>query len=217
MKRDSAYRFIKSKIMEGAWDPDTAINVNEIADELGMSRTPIHKALTQLEQEGFLTIIPQVGVFVKLPDREEVLERVNVCANLDALMAEQAAFNLSDEDLDYLESILIKMDDLSLSAEEYSTLNVEFHTTIYKASGYTFTINLARQLWDYLNYVGTPELLFMEDRRKRSQSEHWLIYYALKDQDSRLAKRLVELHMRRVAEVVSVKFNMMNTNHQVLS
>lgn len=200
--------------MEGKWNPDTAINVNEIADELGMSRTPIHKALTQLGQEGFLTIIPQVGVFVKLPDRNEVLERVTVCANLDALMAEQAAKTLTEEDLDYLESTLVRMDDLSLSSEEYATLNIEFHSTIYNASGFTYTLNLTRQLWDYLNYVGTPELLFIEDRRKRSQSEHWLIYYALKDRDSRLVKRLVELHMRRVSEVIDAKYHMMKSNQQ---
>ena len=73
-----------------------------------MSRTPVHKALVKLEQEGFLTIIPQVGVFVKSPDHEEVLERLLVCANLDALMTEQAAFNLNEEEFSYLEEHLDK-------------------------------------------------------------------------------------------------------------
>ena len=92
MKREKAYRYIKGLIIEGKWDVEMAINVNEIADELKMSRTPIHKALTQLEQEGFLTIIPQVGVFVKRPEHTEIFERLLVCANLDALLTEQAQF-----------------------------------------------------------------------------------------------------------------------------
>lgn len=192
--------------MEEKWSTDTAINVNEIAVELNMSRTPIHKALSQLEQEGFLNIIPQVGVFVKKPDRKDVLERINICATLDALLAEQAAYNLKDEDFVYMEATLRKMDDPIISADDYSDLNIEFHKTIYDASGYSYTLNLTRQLWDYLTYVGSPDLLFIEGRRKRSQAEHWLIYFALKDRDHSLVKKLVEIHMRRVAEVINLKF-----------
>ena len=98
MKIDKAYRYIKRLIIEGIWEPETSINVNEITEKLNMSRTPVHKALSKLEQEGFLTIIPQVGVFVKRPDPEEVLERLLVCANLDALMTEQAALYLNEEE-----------------------------------------------------------------------------------------------------------------------
>ncbi|WP_342430704.1 GntR family transcriptional regulator [Neobacillus sp. FSL H8-0543] len=206
MKKEKAYRYIKNQIMEEKWSTDTAINVNEIAVELNMSRTPIHKALSQLEQEGFLNIIPQVGVFVKKPDRKDVLERINICATLDALLAEQAAYNLKDEDFVYMEATLRKMDDPIISADDYSDLNIEFHKTIYDASGYSYTLNLTRQLWDYLTYVGSPDLLFIEGRRKRSQAEHWLIYFALKDRDHSLVKKLVEIHMRRVAEVINLKF-----------
>ena len=70
MKIDKAYRYIKRQIIDGIWEPETAINVNEITEKLNMSRTPVHKALSKLEQEGFLSIIPQVGVFVKRPDQK---------------------------------------------------------------------------------------------------------------------------------------------------
>ncbi|MDQ0257108.1 DNA-binding GntR family transcriptional regulator [Evansella vedderi] len=202
MKKDEAYRYIKNLIIQGKWHPEKSINVTELGDYLNMSRTPIHRALSQLAEEGYLDIIPQVGVFVKRPDPKEVLERVYVCANLDALMTEEAARLMNKEDLAYLEKLLQTMDNPHLSPEDYAALNIKFHKTIYHASGYSYTIKLAKQLWDYLNYLGTPELLFISDRRKRSQVEHWLIYYALKDKNSKLAKELVELHMRRVADVI---------------
>ncbi|WP_227937789.1 GntR family transcriptional regulator [Alkalihalobacillus deserti] len=207
MKKDDAYRFIKNLIIEGYWDPEKSINVNDLAELLNMSRTPVQKALTQLEQVGFLTIIPQVGVFVRKPERKEVLERVFVCASLDALMAEQAASTLKDEDYIYLEATLREMDDPNLSNEEYSILNVAFHQTIYEASGFSFTINTAKELWEYLYFVGSLEALFKTKRRKRSQAEHWLIFFALKDRDGKLAKELIELHLRRVAEVIDQKFS----------
>ncbi|MEH7083223.1 GntR family transcriptional regulator [Neobacillus drentensis] len=217
MKIEKAYRYIKRQIIEGSWEPETVINVNEISEKLAISRTPIHKALSKLEQEGFVSIIPQVGVFVKRPDPYEVLERLLVCANLDALMTEQAALNLKDEDFTYLKSTLEKMDNLDLSPDDYSKLNIDFHRTIYEASKLTYTFNLATQLWDYLNFVGNPDDLFTKDRRKQSQSEHWMIYFYLKEKDSRMAKGLMEKHMRRVAKLVGEEYQDIDLNQRVFN
>jgi DNA-binding GntR family transcriptional regulator len=217
MKIDKAYRYIKRQIIEGIWEPETAINVNDITGTLNMSRTPVHKALSKLEQEGFLSIIPQVGVFVKRPDPEEVLERLLVCANLDALMTEQAALNLTEDQFCLLEETLIKMDRLELSADEYASLNIDFHRIIYQASKLTYTFNLAKQLWDYLNFVGNPEELFTDERRKQSQIEHWIIFYSLRERDSKMAKRLMEKHMRRVAKLVGEKYQDIDLNKHVFN
>ncbi|MDF2791796.1 MAG: GntR family transcriptional regulator [Neobacillus sp.] len=217
MKIDKAYRYIKRQIIEGIWEPETAINVNDITETLNMSRTPVHKALSKLEQEGFLSIIPQVGVFVKRPDPEEVLERLLVCANLDALMTEQAALNLTEDEFCFLKETLIKMDQLELSADEYASLNIEFHRTIYQASKLTYTLNLAKQLWDYLNFVGNPEELFTDERRKQSQIEHWIIFYSLQEKDSKMAKRLMEKHMRRVAKLVGEKYQDIDLSRHVFN
>src|SRR3954470_1804132 len=106
MKKEKAYAYIKRLILDGKWDLKEPINVNEITEHLKMSRTPIHKALSQLEQEGFLTIIPQVGVFVRKPKKSEVMERILVCSNLDTLLTEQAVPKISEETIDYLEDLL---------------------------------------------------------------------------------------------------------------
>ncbi|WP_223588414.1 GntR family transcriptional regulator [Neobacillus bataviensis] len=217
MKIDKAYRYIKRQIIEGVWEPETAINVNEITEKLNISRTPVHKALSKLEQEGFLSIIPQVGVYVKRPDPAEVIERLLVCANLDALMTEQAALSLTNEEFAYMETILTKMDNPDLSTDDYSSLNIDFHRTIYEASKLTYTLNLAKQLWDYLNFVGNPEELFTPERRKQSQSEHWMIYYYLKEKDSKMSKSLMEKHMRRVAQLVGEKYQNVDLKHRVFN
>lgn len=217
MKIDQAYRYIKRQIIDGIWIPDTAINVNEVSEHLNMSRTPIHKALTKLAEEGFLSIIPQVGVFVKRPEMEEVMERLLVCANLDALMTEHAIKNLTDDELSQMYSILTKMDNLEISEEEYSLLNIEFHRIIYQAAKLPYTFTLANQLWDYLNYVGNPSMLFSSERRKQSQAEHWMIYFSLKERDAKLAKKLMEKHLTRIAESVSEKYQNMGIAQEVVN
>lgn len=217
MKIDQAYRYIKRQIIDGIWIPDTAINVNEVSEHLNMSRTPIHKALTKLAEEGFLSIIPQVGVFVKRPEMEEVMERLLVCANLDALMTEHAIKNLTDDELSQMYSILTKMDNLEISEEEYSLLNIEFHRIIYLAAKLPYTFTLANQLWDYLNYVGNPSMLFSSERRKQSQAEHWMIYFSLKERDAKLAKKLMEKHLTRIAESVSEKYQNIGIAQEVVN
>lgn len=206
MKINQAYRYIKRQIFEGVWEPETAINVNELSATLNISRTPIHKALSKLEQEGFITIIPQVGVYVKKPDPEEIIQRLLVCANLDSLMTEYSVYNLKEVEFAAMEKILKEMDRLDTSNDEYARLNIEFHKTIYEASKLQHTLTLTKQLWDYLNYVGNPDNLFSSKRRKRSQTEHWMIYYHLKEKDGKAAKELMERHMRRVAETVNEQY-----------
>jgi GntR family transcriptional regulator, rspAB operon transcriptional repressor len=207
MKKEKAYVYIKRLILDGKWDLEETINVNEITEHLQMSRTPIHKALTQLEQEGFLTIIPQVGIFVRKPNKSDIIERILVCSNLDALLTEHAVPKINDEKISYLEELLKKMDRPELSSEEYSTFNVEFHSVIYAASELTYTIELTRQIWDYLNYVGNPDDFFSREKRERSQREHWMIYQTIIDRDSQLAKVLIGNHVRRVSVSIEEKFH----------
>jgi GntR family transcriptional regulator, rspAB operon transcriptional repressor len=206
LKKAKAYAYIKRLIMDGKWDLEESINVNEITEHLQMSRTPIHKALSQLEQEGFLNIIPQVGVFVRKPNKSDIMERILVCSNLDALLTEQAVPKISEGTIDYLEELLKKMDIPELTTEEYSTFNVEFHSVIYAASELTYTIELTKQIWDYLQYIGNPNDFFSQEKRERSQREHWMIYQSIKDRDCHLAKVLMGNHLRRISVSIEEKF-----------
>ncbi len=104
-----------------------------------------------------------------------------------------------------------------MTSDEYSSLNIEFHRVIYEASKLTYTFNLATQLWDYLNFVGNPEDIFNVKRRKQSQTEHWMIYFTLKEKDHKMAKRLMEKHMRRVADIIGQKYQTINFNHFVMN
>ena len=97
-------------------------------------------------------------------------------ATLDALLTEQAVPKMNEEKIIYLEELLKKMDRPELSSDEYSALNVEFHSVIYAASELEYTIEFTKQIWDYLNYIGSPDDLFSKEKRERSQREHWMIY-----------------------------------------
>ncbi|WP_171038064.1 GntR family transcriptional regulator [Aquibacillus sediminis] len=205
MKIEAAYKYIKENILQGDWSREEAINVNNITKTLNISRTPVNKALRRLEQEGYITIVPQVGVFVKQPDPQEVYEKMLICATIDALMTSHAALTISEEKLAYLEELLYQMEDETLPYDQYAELNIEFHTVILHASGLKYMLEITKEYWDYLNYVSSPHDLFAGEARKRSHIEHWMIYNSLVERDSAMARSVMEKHMERVAKHVKKK------------
>lgn len=206
LKKDLAYEFIKNKILQGDFQPNSAIDVKKITETLNISRTPVNKALRQLEDEGYLEIVPQVGVFVKQQDFQEVYEKMLLCAQIDALLTEHAAQKIGDKELYQLKEILNKMENPEITPDKYDELNVNFHRIIVWASGLSYIITHAKKLWDYLTYISNRYELFSGTSRKQSLTEHWMIYFALKEGNSQLAKNLMEKHMKRPIKLLKERF-----------
>ena len=62
--REQVYEYIRDQMMTGHILPNTTLNLNQISDHLGISKTPLRDALIRLEVEGFVTIMPRRGVVV---------------------------------------------------------------------------------------------------------------------------------------------------------
>ncbi len=199
LKRDEAYLYIKQRIIDRTWDVGTPININEICSIMGMSRTPVQEAMTRLEQEGFVSITPQVGAFVRRPTALEVFERFLTRAALEAVTAEWAAQKASSKQLYMLEGILKQMEQPGLPPHDYADLNREFHRIIHQAAGFKYVQSVVEQHWDYLEYTAGTNQLFNEEQKERSLAEHKIIFYSLKEGNAVLAKHLMESHMTRVA------------------
>ncbi|MDN7247066.1 GntR family transcriptional regulator [Planococcus sp. 1R117A] len=210
MKEEQAYKNIKNMIVQGRFTMQESISINELAAQMNMSRTPVHKALAQLEREGYITITPQVGVFVRRPDQKEIFDRLQLCVAIDVFLAEQAARSVSEFQLEELKEVLERMENPSLAADKYEALNVQFHTVICKAANNDFAFRSNKINWDYLNYVNISEELFQGGNREQSQAEHRMIYYALKDRDTKLTELLVRKHLMRVAQFITEKYKQVN-------
>lgn len=202
MKKDKAYVFIKKRILNRTWDVGSTINVNEVCTVLDMSRTPVQEAISRLEREGFLSIIPQVGAFVRRPTPKELFERLLLRSALEALTAEWAAQKVDKIQLDILDSILRKMENPDISMDHYASLNKDFHRTIHEVSGLTYVQDLVEKDWNFFEYAAATESLFQDDRMQRSYLEHRMIFFSLEDRNGSLAKQLMEQHIVRAANII---------------
>ncbi|WP_298830740.1 GntR family transcriptional regulator [uncultured Planococcus sp.] len=210
MKEEQAYKQIKKMIIEGKFSVKEAISINRLAEQLVMSRTPIHRALSRLEREGYITITPQVGVFVRRPDAREVQERLLLCVNIDVFLAEQAAKSINELQLEELKKLLEAMEQPAIEPGDYENLNRDFHTMICRAANNSYAFQANKINWDYLNYLNASETLFRGANREQSQAEHRMIYYALRDGDSKLTELLMKKHLMRVAQFIIGKYGHMD-------
>src|SRR5688572_30181614 len=88
---ESAYNFIREKILEGVLPPGQALTTLDLCKQIGVSRTPVRDALRQLEGEGLVTIQPNVGAAVKSFSAAEFRELCCIRLALESYAAGEAA------------------------------------------------------------------------------------------------------------------------------
>jgi len=198
-KRDQAYLFIKQLLLTRDAQPGDSLDINAIAQALGMSRTPVLEATALLEREGWLSVIPQVGVFVRIVPSYEVFQRLVARAALEGVLAQYATRSITTQTLQELENLLQDMEQPAIDELRYSELNRRFHALIHEAASMPIIQEMVNQLWDTLEYTGLAKQLFAN--RAPSLREHRAILTALQNRDPQTAREAAERHVLRVAEL----------------
>lgn len=200
-RSDVAYHQLRADIIAGRWQPDTTLSTYGLAEELGMSRTPIIGALKRLESDHLIEIIPQVGCRVLRRATEEISETFMIRAALEALAAEAAATRVTDDELASLEAILERAESASDAgdAERYEKANRDFHATILEASRMTQMQRILSGLWT-LNRYQLATSRFLGTRMAISSREHREILKALSEHDPAAARQAVDRHLRQCSQ-----------------
>ena len=131
-----AYLSIKQRILDLAFEPGELLSENGLANEFGLSRTPIREALKRLEGDGLVDVVPQQGTFVSEIRRELVVDAQYARSALECALAADAARLRSDEDVRQLE---FNLDGQALAVErgDYTALyrlDDEMHQRIAAAA-----------------------------------------------------------------------------------
>ena len=124
--KEHIYDVLKDAISSmNLYDADANLRLDEraLAEQLGISRTPVREALTRLEQEGFVEVQPRRGVFIRRKSLEEVLDMIVVWASLESMAARLAIENAGDREIASLRKALPKQkgeSELRAHLHEYS-------------------------------------------------------------------------------------------------
>jgi len=180
------------------------LDERKLAQDFGISRTPVREAMAQLESEGFVRSVPRRGIYVVRKTKAEVLEMITAWAALESMAARLMTKVATDEEIAGLRRMFATFEDGRLRAhlDEYSDVNIEFHQTIVRLSRNAVLLSLAENLFTHMRMIRRTTI-GEQDRADRSIRDHMNIIEALEARATDRAEDLVRDHALGLAEHVA--------------
>lgn len=204
--KDHVYERLREAITEmDIYAPDADLRLDErsLAEQLGISRTPLRDAIARLESDGLVTVVPRKGVYVQRKSLDEILETIVAWAALESMAAFLAAQRASDAEIGSLRKIAAKYTDSYSETEisEYSDDNIRFHQRILEISKCSLLKTMADGLFLHMQAVRI-RAMGEGNRMQKSVVDHAGIIEALESRDPELSSVRVREHTMRLHEHV---------------
>ena len=175
-------------------DADLRLDEKTLAENLGVSRTPVRGALARLEHEGLVRIVPRRGAFILRRSKAEITETIRAWAALESMAARLLCERATDEEIATLRELFTEFgEEPRLHLDEYSEANLRFHQRIIELSRSPVIDTLVAGLLVHVRAI-RGHMIGEADRAERSIVDHMHIIEALEARDPDLAERLVREH-----------------------
>jgi DNA-binding GntR family transcriptional regulator len=214
--KDRAYAHIREKMLDGGLPAGTKLSEVTLAKEIGVSRTPVREAMSQLETEGLIEQIPRLGSFVRKLERRELQELYEIRECMEGYAVSKAAERITAAQLDEIQQLcdhhhtLVRhFRDFGEGAfpadlvKQWVMTDVAFHMLLVRASGSDRVAKIVSDFRILTNLVGhnrkPPDRTFLKSFA-RTWGEHVRIVRALRRRDGTAARRLVEHHISLARE-----------------
>ncbi len=212
--KDHIYEILRETILDvDIYDAEKDMRLDErqLAQQLGISRTPIREALARLAQDGLVKIITRKGVFIHRKSLNEILDMVVTWAALESMAAHIATREATDADLQALRKFAMRNSISAAKAElgEYSDTNIKFHQMILELSGSELLKSTAGDLLTHM-YAVRRRAIGENNRASQSVADHMEIIEALETRDAELASRLVREHTMRLHDHIEEHWTRLN-------
>ncbi|MGA9857044.1 MAG: GntR family transcriptional regulator [Solirubrobacteraceae bacterium] len=196
-----AYQYAKERLLDGRFASGTLLSENELARQLGISRTPVREAFLQLEAEGMLELYPRRGALVtpiSPSEADDVLEaRLLIEGHCVARVAEQGPQLAAA-----LRDVIAEQEQgLRGGGPTFAVSDRRFHRLIVAANGNDVLTRQYDALRDRLQRIAATAAARDPGRIARFISEHAAIADAIEHRDAQLAVELVTVHLRQANEL----------------
>ncbi len=193
---EKVYRYLRDGIAEGRYQTGDCLVEMKIAEELGVSRTPVREALKQLELEDLVSSHPNRGVVVKGFSNEDLQDVSTIRHLLEGQAAYWAAQRVNDKQLSELRDVVELMEFYTGKNDiaHLVSLDTRFHELIYEACGSRTIHHILASLHHNIRKARQSSLT-LPDRAPNSLAEHLSIFRAIERRDAAAAKAQMEAHV----------------------
>jgi DNA-binding GntR family transcriptional regulator len=196
---DVAYATIRRRILDNVWPPGYGALEQELAQQLGMSRTPVREALIQLAQEGLVEVVPRHGMRVLPVSVADMRDIYAVLTALESMAAELAVRRqpspaelkpLVEASRDMAKAL--RTNDL----EAWAAADERFHGRLIELSGNRLLIEAVQNCWDRAHRARMVTLR-MRPKPTHSTREHVEVLQKIRAGDARGAFETHRTHRER--------------------
>jgi DNA-binding GntR family transcriptional regulator len=196
------YEAIKAMIVDRQLEPGTKIFQDKLAQDLGVSRTPLVNALKKLEHEGLVTAIPRRGFFVRVMSREEMIQVFELREVLEGLAARRAATRISDSQVQELKQFFehFTLFDKTEDVQKYAEEDRQFHKYLIQIGGKELLSNIL-ETYNVLtfSYQGTQAGGLIRSPHE-TLKEHRAIIDAISERNPEKAEEAARKHLSNSAQ-----------------
>ena len=194
--RDVVFKTLRQAILKGELEPGERLMEIQLAERLGVSRTPIREAIRKLELEGLVLMIPRKGAEVARISENNLRDVLEVRRALEELAIELACQRMSEEDIDNLQKA---QDDFKAAISEGDAMKIaetdeHYHDVIYEGTQNAKLIQMLNNLREQM-YRYRLEYIKDEDKRKILILEHERILKAVRERKVADAKEAMREHI----------------------
>jgi DNA-binding GntR family transcriptional regulator len=205
---EQARASIKQAIISGVFEPNSFLSESQLARDLGISKTPIRKALAQLAEEDFLVNVPFEGYYVAEISIQDIYEIYEIRAVLESHLIRETGASLTEAEIHRMETYILESEKAYEKGDnfEYYALNRKFHRVFAQKHGnkriLNYLVNLDEHVQRILAYLHKQGVEYLSP----SETDHQMIVQAIRRGNIDDAAHLMYVHLTTFSEYLkSVK------------
>lgn len=202
----AATELIRAAILDGRLEPGQRLKEEELARELGISRTPVREALLFLQAEGLVESVPNRGATVRSYEPEEIEDMYQLRALLEGHAAHRAATRISEDDIRRLHESNARFAKLRAADDVVDLIkeNLVFHNIILEAAGSERLSSMVRKVIE-LPLVYKSFSWYSSEQKLISDHYHQQLAHALEARDAERAELIMKEHVFEARDFLIAK------------
>ena len=198
------YEELRMLIMTGQIKPGTRMMEIDLAESMGVSRTPVREAIRQLEKDNLVTIEPRRGAYVSDISAVDLEDMLIVREPLEGLATYLATQRMTDEQIEVIKGVNEEYEAALRDKDKEKMIqsDTHFHNLITQGSGNEYLINI---LLDLQEQVLRFRYIYFKSTKRAEEvvNEHRSILEALENRDAEAARAFCKEHIKKLREAIT--------------
>ena len=204
--KEMAFQAIKESILAHRLESGAVYSEQAIAKEFGISKTPVHQALSDLETRGFVTVLPRKGFRVNVLKEKDIQDMFDYRDALERAVIFHVTPQMTDRSIKAIESLNAQA---AMTSDRIHFLKFDrgFHRYLTSLTQNQYIITALENIWDLCDWVG-GEIFHLKNRPEEAVREHVAVAEMLKKRDAQGAAEAMTEHLR----ITEMRFHQLMSN-----